>query len=87
MTSPTEIGKAYLAYQTFNFKAKKNRLSEFELTRWLRVVKALAVGPRKPGPQTAKKQSKGSHFWTPQRRKAFMNTIAARKAANGAKHV
>jgi len=38
-----EIGQAFKAYSAYNFKQKSNR-AEFDLVRWVKVVRALKSG-------------------------------------------
>ncbi len=82
-----QIGKAYKAFEAFNFKIKLGRLTNFDPARWIKVVNAIEgkkstklvnkIGysiERKPTP---------SKRWTPERRKRFKATIEARRQANG----
>jgi hypothetical protein len=35
------LGKAYKAFEAYNWKQKKDRLHTFDLKRWLKVVQAI----------------------------------------------
>lgn len=72
-----EIGKAYLAFTAYNHKAKKGRLQEFDLKRWLKVVKALA-GSRVTKPKNPDYPRPG---WTLERRKKFIATMTKKRMA------
>lgn len=67
-----EIGKAYLAYTAYNHKAKVARLKDFDLKRWMKVVKAIEGG-KVP---TYSRKAKG---WSPGRRLKFQATMAKRR--------
>ena len=43
-----EIGQAFKAYKAYNYSAKSNRIVDFDLGRWLEVVKALNGQNRRP---------------------------------------
>lgn len=70
--SPLEIGKAYKAFLAYNFKAKTDRLKDFNLKRWLKVVKALE--------EKSPSGLRGTGTWSLTRRKKFEATIAKKKA-------
>lgn len=56
-----ELGKAYRAYEAYNFKHKAGRLDTFDLKRWLRVIRAISPRerPKVNGAQKQPDQKKG----------------------------
>lgn len=71
--NPDKIGRAYLAYSAFNHSAKKERIKEFNLDRWAKVIDALDGTPMKRGPKP------GGTKWSAARRAKFEATVAKRK--------
>ena len=67
--NPTLIGKAWIAFQAYNFKLKHNRMP-WELKRWVRVVEAIEA--REP-------KAKGT--WSAARRKKYAQTISKRRGS------
>ena len=76
--SEMEIGKAFKAYSAYNFKEKKDRLKEFNLKRWVKVIRSLGETKVTKGkqPQPAKR-------WSPARRAKFQKTISERANGHG----
>jgi hypothetical protein len=68
MPTSEQIGKAYLAFQAYNHKAKLNRLKDFDLPRWIKVVQALSTKGHRPSRKT----------WSPAQHKKYEATIARR---------
>ncbi len=84
MDNATEIGKAYRAFEAYNFKAKLNRLPTFELKRWLKVVKAIEGKPLSRAKHgTASGRGKASRKWSNAQYTRYYATIDKRRAANG----
>jgi hypothetical protein len=76
-----QIGRAYLAFMAYNHKAKRNRIGEFDLKRWSRVLEA--VDGKSPGVARPKGLARKKYTWSKERRARFNLTMAKRKKANG----
>ena len=70
-----ELGKAYNAYMAYNFKAKTERLREFDLKRWLKVVRAM---------NGQSLNGKSKRKWSAAQRAKFKATWKAARAHNAA---
>jgi len=53
-----EIGQAFKAYSAYNFKQKSNRV-DFDLVRWVKVVRAIRPSGKQPAQKTDWARSKG----------------------------
>ena len=56
MPTDEQLGKAYRAWEAYNFKQKKGRLESFELNRWLKVVEAVTGRKTLNGKQPSDKK-------------------------------
>ena len=80
MTTHEQIGKAYQAFAAYNHKAKLDRITHFDLQRWVNVVKAVEASTPTKVPTHVGVKTKGG--WSPARRKKFMTTIAKKNGAH-----
>lgn len=84
MTSVSEIGKAYLAYSTFNYNAKKDRITAFDLPRWLKVIRAISGEDKGKIARTAREwatkelPSKKKRKWSAKQRQKYQRTVKER---------
>ena len=76
MTNPTDhdIGKAYKAFTAYNYNARE-KIKNFDLQRWVKVVKALNGSAH-----TITRKRKKKKSWTHAQRMQYRATIAARRS-------
>ena len=75
-----EIGQAFKAFKAYNYSAKSNRIVDFDLGRWLEVVKALNGQNRRPFLARKNGNLKGKkRVWSAAQRARFAATIKAKR--------
>ena len=78
MVKDEEIGQAFKAFKAYNYSAKSNRIVNFDLGRWLEVVKAVNGQSRKPflaGKNGNLKVSVEKRAWTSAQHTKFRETM------------
>ena len=77
-----EIGQAFKAFKAYNYGAKSHRIPDFDLGRWLEVVKALNGQNRRPF--LARKNGNLKEYvkkkaWTSTQRAKFNETLRKKR--------